>query len=285
VGSYLTDTLQRKLVFFTGKGGVGKSSLCFATALAAKKTGKRVLVASWEPYDSLSGENRYNPLDRLAISRLPLETLQCFKEYALLTLKFEKVYDAVFDNPVLKAFIRTTPGVSDGVIAGKLWDVAQKDDYDLILVDLPASGHAVTFFKSPLGIKKVFSLGAIHRQTQEIIRYFESNSTRVDLVSLAEELPMTESRALLKQLKTTLSLNFGFFHLNQITPHFDLTTGGELPRELRPLQTLYEDRWEREKAYTEQAKDLIPKVLLHTTITDPDPVRFIEALAERLLEA
>ncbi len=44
MSAFLEDTLNRKIVFFTGKGGVGKTSVCLATAIAAQRAGKRVIV-------------------------------------------------------------------------------------------------------------------------------------------------------------------------------------------------------------------------------------------------
>lgn len=253
MGRYLDDTLRRKIVFFTGKGGVGKSTLCYATALACRAAGRRPLVAVWDPFESAPGEH---PLDALKVDRLRLEALTCFKEYALLTLKFEKIYDAVFDNQVLKTFIRTTPGVADGVIAGKLWDVAQKNDYDVILVDLPSTGHAFSFFKSPKGIRKIFTLGAIHRQAAQICDYFESEKTRVDFVSLPEELPLTEAKLLVKGLKEVLSLNYGFFFLNQVVPRFQLPPNESLPENLRSLEALYQARWKNDDAAQSMVRGL-----------------------------
>lgn len=251
VGRFLEDTLRRKIIFFTGKGGVGKSTLCYATALACRAAGRKPLVAVWDPFESAPGAH---PLDVLKVDRLRLDALTCFKEYALLTLKFEKVYDAVFDNQVLKTFIRTTPGVADGVIAGKIWDVAQRNEYDTILVDLPSTGHAFSFFKSPKGLRKVFTVGAIHRQAAQICDYFESDKTRVDFVSLPEELPLTEAKLLVSGLKEVMALNYGFFFLNQVASRFDLPSAGELPENLRPLHALYQARWKNDDAAQTIAK-------------------------------
>lgn len=252
MGRFLDDTLKRKIIFFTGKGGVGKSTLCYATALACRAAGRKPLVAVWDPFDSAPGTH---PLDVLGVERLRLEPLSCFREYALLTLKFEKIYDAVFDNQVLKAFIRTTPGVADGVIAGKIWDIATRNDqYDTILVDLPSTGHAFSFFKSPKGIRKVFTMGAIHRQAMQICDYFESQHTRVDFVSLPEELPLTEAKLLVTGLKEIMKLNYGFFFLNQVAERFSLPGAERLPENLRPLHALYQSRWKNDDAAQSLAK-------------------------------
>jgi len=282
MGRYLDDTFRRKIVFFTGKGGVGKSTLCYATALACLKAKKKPLVALWEPFDSEPGQH---PLESMGIERLRLDALSCFKEYALQTVKFEKLYDTVFDNQLLRTFVRTTPGVGDGVIAGKIWNLAQNDDYDIILVDLPSTGHTFSFFKSPKGIRKIFTIGAIHRQAMQICDFFESDKTRVDFVSLPEELPLTECGILIQDLKTILKVPYGFLFLNQLTPHFSLPDPERMPPELRPLHALYRSRWQND----DSAKDSVKRWdLPQISIPFEDHPHFlgmIESLSERLREA
>ncbi len=219
LGSYLQDTLKRRLIFFTGKGGVGKSSLAWATAVAARKRGLKVAVCGWNPY----GESAPPvPISDPYIQWVPLTTVGCFREYALHIVKFETLYDAVFDNPVLKTFLLAAPGLSETVIAGKIWDLWDHGKMDLILVDLPSSGHAASFFKSPLGVQKVFAFGVVHRNTQKICKMFGAPSVRLDLVTLPEELPVTEATELKQQLAALHPFTWGFLHLNRCTPEMPL---------------------------------------------------------------
>lgn len=276
---FLKDSLLKKAIFFTGKGGVGKSTLTFATALMLRRAGKKPIVASWEP-DTLDADTPAHPLDGLKVDRLRLDALTCFREYALQTLRFERVYDAVFDNHVLRTFIKTTPGVADGVIARKIVEVAASGVYDTVLVDLPSTGHTISFFKSPMGIRNVFSLGAIHRQATEICEFFESDKTRVDFVSLPEELPLTEARLLTQELKRSLNLRYGFFHLNQLTPAFALPDTAKLPVGLRPLRELYEARYRNEAEAMCVATELgLPRIAIPL-----EPQRLTTDVIERVAD-
>lgn len=212
--AYLDDCLTRRAIFFTGKGGVGKSSVAWATALACRRRGARVVLAAWNPLNEALAE-------RAAIFGLKfveLETLSAFREYVLQLLKFERIYDTVFDNRVLRTFVKAAPGLSETVIAGKIWDLVDKRDQDIVIVDLPASGHAVSFFQSPHGVKKIFPVGFIHRETAKVFALFESKETRLDLVALPEELPVTECRELKQKLSELYPFHFGYAHVNQVTP-------------------------------------------------------------------
>ncbi len=237
---YLQDTLARKIVFFTGKGGVGKTSTAWATALAAKRAGKRVIVAAWDPLD-LARIPAGNSL-LSGIESLVLDTRTCFREYALLTVKFEKLYDIVFENHVLRTFIDTAPGISDTVIAGKLENLVETHEYDLVVVDLPSSGHTLSFFQSPLGIRKIFSVGSVHRDVVRILDLFQGPKARLDFVSIPEELSVTENAELKKKLSNVFPMSFGFLHMNQLIPPFDLPTAELLPASLRGCRRQYEEK-------------------------------------------
>ncbi len=213
--SYLDDSLKRRTIFFTGKGGVGKSSLAWATALACKRRGARVAVAGWQPLGKQTSAPLFESLD---IKWIGLETLSAFREYALQIIRFQKLYDSVLDNHVLRTFVSAAPGLADAVMAGKIWDLYQRKEQDILLIDMPSSGHAKSFFKSPLGIQKLFKVGFIARDAERVCELFRSPETRLDLVSLPEELPLVECRELKESLAPLHAFSFGFLHLNQCLP-------------------------------------------------------------------
>lgn len=216
---YLQNTLSKKAIFFTGKGGVGKSAVAWATALLCQQAGKEVGVISWNPLDETA---KTPALTSFQIPWEVLDPMAAFKEYTLRLLKFEKIFDLVFENHVLQTFIKAMPGLSETVYAGKIWDLVDKDKYDILIIDLPASGHAYSFFKSPLGIDKIFSKGFVHSETQKICRFFKEPTTRIDFVALPEEMSMIETIEFKEKLKALMDFNFGFLHLNQCLPHFDV---------------------------------------------------------------
>lgn len=215
--TYADEILSKKVVFFSGKGGVGKSAVASATALLGQRHGKSVFLVSWNPFDQ---QARPLPYDRLGIPHLILNGTDCFREYALGILKFEKVVNLVLDNKVVNTFISAAPGLSETVIAGKIWDLQDKNPDALILVDLPASGHALSFFSSPLGLRKLFRMGLVHREIERICEMMLSPSTLIQLVSLPEELPVTETLELKNKLLALGAFHFDSVFLNQCLPTF-----------------------------------------------------------------
>lgn len=277
---YIEDSLSRRVIFFTGKGGVGKSSLAWATALACRRQGKKVLVVSWSAFDT---EARPFFTDLEGVESITLDALTCFREYALLLLKFEKLYDAVFDNFVLNAFVQAAPGVSETVIAGKIWHLSETGGYDLIVIDLPSSGHALSFFQSPLGVKKVFSVGFVSKETEKILALFRSPSTRVDFVTLPEELPMVECLELKNKLADLHALHFGWVHVNQVTPTFPLPTEGSVTAAARECVAQHAARVARDGAGLAMVENFKINVRKIPRIVSPKAKAIVHLISERMV--
>lgn len=259
--SYLSDSLSRKVIFFTGKGGVGKSTLAWATALACHHQGKKVAVVGWQPL----GKDEPPPVAReLGIDWIGLETLAAFREYALQIIRFQKLYDSVLDNKVLRTFVLAAPGLADAVVGGKIWDLYHNARYDTLIIDMPSSGHARSFFKSPLGLQKIFKVGFIARDTERVCALFRSPETRLDLVALPEELPLVECRELKESLAPLHPFSFGYLHLNQCLPDWVKTS----PDVLAPLAegarrpfVDFNERWEEQRQTLELSQALaMPEV-------------------------
>lgn len=241
--NYLDDSTRRKVIFLTGKGGVGKSTLAWATALACKRRGKRTAVVGWKP---LGKEVPVEDRGDFGIPWIGLDTLTASREYALQIIRFEKLYDTVLDNKVLRTFVLAAPGLADAVMAGKIWDLYQKDEYDTIVVDMPSSGHAKSFFKSPLGLQKIFKVGFIARDAERVLKLFRAPDVRLDLVALPEELPLVECRELKQSLEALHPFSWGYLHLNQCLPDWVCTPGADRLPVDDAVKTALEDlnaRW------------------------------------------
>ena len=281
--SYLEQSLRKKVLFITGKGGVGKTSVALAIAVASSRRGKRALVVDWNPNDT----ERIDFPEVQQVERMHLAVLSCFHEYVIKKLRFEKIYELMFDNHVLKSFINAAPGLSETVIAGKIWDLFERRTHDLIIVDLPSSGHALSFFKSPLGVERLFAIGFVHREAKKIVDLFSSDQCQTDIVSLPEELPMKEAEQLKEKIELTLPLKLGYLILNQMTPDFGSlpeSMGSEIPPEALPCYRLYLARKTLEtEALTTAGRLGLPTVSL-PLLPSSGTLNTVQSLARALLE-
>ena len=147
--------LDHRLVVVTGKGGTGKSTVATALALLAARRGKRVLVAevnaATERVAPLLGAPPAGPVIREArpgISTVDVTPPAALREYGLQVVKLQVIYDAVFENRLVRHFLRVVPGLGELVMLGKILHEARAEErgrprWDQVIVDAPATGHAL----------------------------------------------------------------------------------------------------------------------------------------------
>ncbi len=190
-----------------GKGGVGKSTVSAALALAAQARGERVLVCevtAKERVAGLLGAAESGPEVRRIDERIwsvHVRPAEAMREYALMVLRFRLLYEAVFENRLVRQLLRAIPPLPDIVMLGKVfWHVtAEQDDagrprWDRVILDAPATGHGVTFLRTPRSILGLVKAGPMHRDmTRMEAMLLDATVTHVHLVSLPEEMPVNEA--------------------------------------------------------------------------------------------
>lgn len=205
--------LEPRTVFVTGKGGVGKSTVSAALALGWRDAGARTLLVEIEGQASAAAmlSNRrigYEPVplaEHLAAIRITL--MDALREYARIRLKMRLVADRLVGNPIIDQFAQAAPGFRELLVLGKLWSLASERDergrpaWDAIVVDAPATGHGLGLLGMAGVIARMFPVGPISAEATSVDEFVRDESrVGVVLVSLPEELPVTETLELRKQL-------------------------------------------------------------------------------------
>jgi anion-transporting ArsA/GET3 family ATPase len=241
------DLLEKRLVFVTGKGGVGKSTLSIALGLAAAARGKRTILCEIASQENASrvfrkgevGFHEVEMADNLwTISIDPDESL---REYLLLQLKVRAMRDLLVRSRIFNYLAAATPGLKELVTIGKIWELAQPErkvkkarEYDLVIVDAPATGHGIGFLQTPRTFANIARMGPIHSQAQELDRYItDHETTGVAIVSIPEEMPVNESAHLEQQLRDEVGIAVDRIYMNALYPErFSSGDAGELERVL-----------------------------------------------------
>jgi Mrp family chromosome partitioning ATPase len=236
--------LDRRLVVVTGKGGVGKSTVSAALAMLAARRGKRVLVVEVDARERVApmlGGRPSGPLVRPVlpgISTVNVDPRHALEEYALMVVKVRAIYQAVFENRVVRFFLRAVPSLAETLMLGKILHEARSEErgrprWDLVVVDAPATGHAVQLLGVPRALLDTVPGGPLRRDAEWMQALLSDPSrTSVVLVSLPEEMPVTETAELDAQLGEGLKLPRGPVFLNAM-PDARFTIG-----DLRRLRDL-----------------------------------------------
>jgi anion-transporting ArsA/GET3 family ATPase len=224
--------LEKRLVFVTGKGGVGKSTVAAALGVAAARHGKRTIVCEVAQQERMSQvfehegvgyhETEIAP-DLFAFSIDPQRALE---EYLLLQIKIRPLYDLMFKNRVFTYFAAATPGLRELVTVGKVWELAQLDrrvkrgsKYDLVIVDAPATGHGLGLLRTPKTFSDIARVGPIKRQADAIYNLITDESqTAVCAVAWPEEMPVNETLDLQERLQNDLGMELDRVFMNGIYP-------------------------------------------------------------------
>ncbi|HLK39360.1 MAG TPA: ArsA family ATPase [Polyangiaceae bacterium] len=226
----MSTLADKRFVLVTGKGGVGKTTLCAAEALSLSRRGRRVLVAMCNAKERLSTMFGVGPIgpDVVPIAEriwaVNIQPDRAVEEYGTLVLRSRALYRTLFDNKYVRSFLRAVPGMAEWATLGKAWwhTTERQDDgafrYDVVLLDAPATGHGLDMLRVPKVILDVVPPGLLRRDAERAWSLFrDPTTTTVVLVTLPEEMPTTETIELWHAL-AEMGLPLGRVVVNCVLP-------------------------------------------------------------------
>ena len=220
------DTLlDRRLLFVTGKGGVGKTTAAAALALLAATHGKRVLVGEVDAKGNLAdffsaSPTAFAPREvQPNLHAMTLDPEESLKEYLSLQLKLPVVARI---GPLARIFefvATAAPGVKEVLTIGKfLWEV-DSGRWDLVIVDAVASGHIVGQLAAPQAINELVHVGMIRQQTDWMVDMLsDASRTGLAIVATPEEMPVNETIELVDRLGNETSVDLAAVVVNRVLP-------------------------------------------------------------------
>jgi anion-transporting ArsA/GET3 family ATPase len=242
------DLLDRRLLFFTGKGGVGKSTMAAATALLAADVGKRVLLVEVDAKGDIPAQFEHAPVGFAAkeihpgILALAMDTEASLQEYLRLNLRVPVIGRLGPLARVLDFVATAAPGVKEILTIGKIaWEVREaiegRADFDLVVVDAAATGHIVAQLGASDAIRELVDVGPLRSQTQWVSDLLADPAiTAVNVVTTPEEMPVAETIELVSRIRNEVDVPLGTVIVNRVLPELFTRADEETFEALRAPQ-------------------------------------------------
>ena len=219
------ELLARRLLFVTGKGGVGKTSIAAALADLAARSGKRTLVCEMDAKGALAARFDTPPLvfepREVApnLFAMAMNTEDSLREYLRTFVKLPLVGRI---GPLAHTFdfvADAAPGVKEILAVGKLAYEVREDHYDIVVVDAEASGHVVSQIGAPRVIRELVQVGMVREQTAWMTEILEDPArTGVVVVTSPEEMPVNEAIELTGRLEREAGVAPSAVVANRVLP-------------------------------------------------------------------
>ncbi len=206
--------IEQKLIFVTGKGGVGKSFICSMLAhnLSSLKN-KKVLLIESEPTGSLAKYFEHTPVGYEPVEIFSniflcqINTLDALSEYLKLYAKIPSWAKFGPLSKLIDIVAYGAPGVKEILVVGKIcFEFKQmlenKSEYDYIIVDSPSTGHILSLLDAPWSLQNFISTGLVSKQTKWMREILEDkNSCGVLVVTSSDEVVLSETKELVEKVE------------------------------------------------------------------------------------
>jgi arsenite-transporting ATPase len=290
---------QARVLIVAGKGGVGKTTVAATLAQMAASAGLRALIveiegksglgAAFGETDALDYEEReMAPGIRARTVTPDFALVEYLEDHGL-----RRVSKRLAKTGALEVVSSAIPGIKDILVLGKVKALARDDAADVIVVDAPAAGHAITFLASARGLLDAVRVGPIVEQAREVNDMLsDAAKCQVVLVTLPEETPVNEAVETAFALEDRVGIKLGPLVVNGVYPVMDLDVSaldgaGLAPGDADALRAAAEFRVHRQQLQATQLGRLtdalpLPQIVLPQLFTSAIGPAEIGVLADAM---
>ena len=224
---------DRTLLYVTGKGGVGKTTVAAALGLAAARLGRRTIVCEVAEQDRMSrafARHGVRPEMEVELARdlwaITIDPQRALEEWLTKQVGGGPAMRLLAHSHAFQYFVAAAPGAKELITVAKVWELAQPERwdrhnrrYDLVVVDAPASGHGIAMLTTPRTFGEIARVGPIRRQAEKVSAMLADPArTGYIAVALPEEMPVNETIDLEARLRGAVGLGLDAVVVNGMWP-------------------------------------------------------------------
>lgn len=213
-----------RLLIVAGKGGVGKTTVSATVALAAARSGLSSLIIEVEGKSGLASmfgvpAFSYDEVELTeGVRARTLTPDEALVEY-LQESDMSRISKRLMSSGALDMVSTAIPGIRDILVLGKIKQMERAGLADLLILDAPAAGHAITFLQSASGLADAVPIGPINSQAKDVLALLgDPERCQVMLVTLPEETPVNELVETAYQLEDRVGISLGPVVVNGVYP-------------------------------------------------------------------
>ena len=217
---------QRRLIFVTGKGGVGKTTFVAALGMYLASLGRKVLLAEVDNAKPTIGGYFDRPIGfspvRVAVNidAVNIDFMGALKAFLYEAVPMDRLVRLILRNRIVRTFLIATPGAREMVVLGRVRQLAQATlesratedgegatagrdgGWDHLIVDMPASGHAVSTLSTPVTVQRLFKVGPIRKEAEKLLDEFnDPRHVALVMVSISEEMSINETLETMEKIR------------------------------------------------------------------------------------
>ncbi len=255
--SEISQLLDRKALFVTGKGGIGKTLTACTLAQYAASLGKTVCIVESSAEDQIAPVFGHQPIGhnltllRNNLYAINLNSHDNFRDFIVKHLGFERLFEKVFNQSLVKSLLNFLPGLAEITLLGRMFymaEIAKDPKFDLVIYDGYASGHFLNLMTTPHAILTSGLVGPAVEETKKIIGFYgdPKNSATIYVV-IPEPLVISEYMDFLPKLQQTQLSPVVAVGMNRYLPN------GKVLEDLKKLET-------KNSPLATAARFLIPRI-------------------------
>lgn len=259
------NALPKRLYIFTGKGGVGKTTLSKSFVRYLNEHDHEAIYLTFKNQSlgerSETGETSMHK----GIKQVSLELEDCARGYIEKKLNSKMIASGVVKTPFFRALINMIPGFNYLIYLGKILEMGKENPRLIVVLDAPASGHALTMVESTTNFQQIFGSGVIFDDTAKMLsRLNDPEYTRIHVVSLPSLMSWQEAKELKSGLNERTPVEVSITVNNCLYPL--------LEQDLESLPDSLREKTLNEKRLVEEHREQMQCILPHSLGPHPDAI-------------